>query len=239
MAKAKRQPERLGSKRWRLLIRWCLKILFFLFVFSVFQVTLFKWVNPPFTLHMAWRYVSCRLQSTPYQPPDYTWRSLQHLSPHLQKAVLAGEDQRFLKHAGFDGVEIRKALKDMLQKQKFRGASTISMQTVRTVFLLPSRSIWRKGLEAYYTALIELLWSKRRILEVYLNTVDWGPDLMGATAAARHFFRKPASRISPREAALLAAVLPNPHRFSPRRPDKFVRQRAQRILKAMPQMPIL
>jgi monofunctional biosynthetic peptidoglycan transglycosylase len=203
------------------------------------QVAIVRFVNPPLTMRMVWGYASCRLRSAPYRAPSYAWQPLGDISPYIQKAVLAGEDQRFLKHAGFDGIEIRKALSDMLFKHKVRGASTISMQAARTVYLLPSRSLWRKGLEIYYTALIELLWSKKRILEVYLNTVDWGPDLMGANAAARFYFSIPASRISPRQAALMAAVLPNPHQLSPRQPDETVRKRAKRILQDMPQMPLL
>jgi monofunctional biosynthetic peptidoglycan transglycosylase len=149
------------------------------------------------------------------------------------KAVLAAEDQRFLIHHGFDFVEMRKALGDILSARRTRGASTISMQVSRTVFLWPERSLTRKVAEAYYTILIEMLWSKRRILEVYLNTVDWGTGIIGVEAAARSYFQTGAHRITPSQGALLAAVLPSPHRWSPNRPSRYVRARKKRIMRDM------
>jgi monofunctional biosynthetic peptidoglycan transglycosylase len=237
--KAKRRPGRLGFKPRRFLVRWGIKLLILMMLVSAGQVAIVRIVDPPFTMRMVWDYASCRLRSAPYQSPLYFWRALTKISPSLQKAVLAGEDQRFLDHSGFDTIEIRNAFNELVSEHRIRGASTISMQTARTVYLMPSRSFWRKGLEAYYTALIELLWSKKRILEVYLNTVDWGPDIMGAEAAARYYFNKPSGYLSSRQAALLAAILPNPHRLSPLEPSKSVRLRVRRILKDMPHMPRL
>jgi monofunctional biosynthetic peptidoglycan transglycosylase len=126
-------------------------------------------------------------------------------------------------------VEIKATVKDMVTDGRVRGASTITMQTARTVFLLPARNILRKALEVYYTVLIEVFWSKARILEMYLNTVDWGDGIMGAEAAARTYFKVSAGKLTSRQAALLAAILPNPHRFSPVRPTAYINGRARRI----------
>ncbi len=127
----------------------------------------------------------------------------------------------------------------MFSSRGIRGASTITMQTARTVFLWPERSWLRKAVEAYYTLLIELMWSKERILEIYLNTVDWGEEIMGAEAASQGYFLVPASRITRSQAALLAAILPSPHKWSPTRPNAQVLRRQERILKDMENMPLL
>lgn len=198
-----------------------------------------RFINPPFTMKMVWDYVKYRIKLEPYPRPSFTWRPIGKISPHLRRAVLAAEDQRFLHHHGFDLAEIRKAAKDILMDQRIRGASTISMQTARTVYLLPERSIIRKALEAYYTVLIETLWNKRRILEVYLNTVDWGTDIMGAEAASMLYFQKHSDKLSSRQSALLASILPNPHRLTPVKPNTYVRARAKRILADMRLMPLL
>ena len=210
-----------------------------LILVSLAQVIILNFIAPPFTVRMAWNQINRLIQSKPRQPPMYVWRPLEKISPHLQKAVLAGEDQRFLDHNGFDMVEIRQSLKDLFWEHKLRGASTISMQTARTIYLLPNRGIIRKFLEAYYTLLIELIWKKRRIMEIYLNTVDWGSGIMGAEAASLKYFQKPSNQLTPNQAALLAAVLPNPHRFSPVKPTSYVKMRAKRILSDMHRMPLL
>ena len=168
-----------------------------------------------------------------------SWRPLNEISPHLRKAILAGEDQRFLSHHGFDFTEMNLAIQDMFFKREIRGASTITMQTARTVFLWPNRDLFRKMAEAYYTLLIELFWSKERILEIYLNTVDWGQDLMGVETASIKYFHIPASSISRYQAALLVAVLPSPHKWSPIRPNTQVLARHKKILKDMKKMPLI
>ncbi|RJQ65520.1 MAG: monofunctional biosynthetic peptidoglycan transglycosylase [Desulfobacteraceae bacterium] len=203
---------------------------------SLIQVGVLRFYDPPLTFSIIWDSILHRIQSKPYRSPHFIWTPLESVSPHLQRAVLAAEDQRFLHHHGFDMIEIRAAAKDIVRQQRLRGASTISMQTARTVFLLPVRSLWRKALEAYYTALIELLWNKRRIIEVYLNTVDWGSGIMGAEAASRRYFKKSSRDLTPHQAALLAAVLPNPHRLSPIDPDSHVKMRARKIMSDMPLM---
>lgn len=222
------------------LLRWLLAGISLLVLTSVLQVLLLRWMPPLFTVPMAWNWVSRPFVQGSHPPVRYHWIPLGSVSPHLRRAVIAAEDQRFLHHKGFDLVEIKDAVADAVGGgDRLRGASTISMQTARGVFLIPSRSLWRKGLEAYYTVLIETLWDKRRILEMYLNTVDWGDGIFGAEAAARAYFKGPAGDLNRSRSALLAAILPNPHRFSPLRPTSFVRQRQQRILADMPHMPLV
>lgn len=211
----------------------------FFIVLTLIQVVIFSYFAPPFTLRMAWNYVSHLFKPERYHPPEYIWQPLDNISPHLQRAVLAGEDQRFPHHHGFDLVEIGQAFKEYIVEEKRRGASTISMQTARTLYLWPDRGIVRKALEAYYTVLIELIWDKRRILEIYLNTVDWGTGIMGAEAAAMKYFQKHSDQLTRRQAALLAAILPNPHRFSPLKSSAYVKARARRILAEMHRMPLL
>ena len=210
-----------------------------LVLLSLAQVVILNFIAPPFTVGVAWIHIKKLIKPEHHHPPKYIWRPLDKISPHLQKAVLAAEDQRFLDHNGFDMVEIRQSLKNLFGERRVRGASTISMQTARTIYLFPDRGIIRKGLEAYYTLLIELIWKKRRILEIYLNTVDWGSGVMGAEAASLKYFQKHSNQLKPHQAALLAAILPNPHRFSPIKPDTYIKRRAKRILAEMHRMPLL
>lgn len=162
------------------------------------------------------------------------WMPLEQISPNLRLAVIASEDQKFLDHAGFDLEAIQKAMayNQKLRNQKasrIKGASTISQQVAKNLYLWPSRSLLRKGLEAYVTLLIEAVWPKRRILEVYLNVAQFDADLFGAEAAAQRFFRKPAARLTQAEAALLAAVLPNPKRYKAAAPSNYLRRRQRYI----------
>ena len=163
---------------------------------------------------------------------------MERYRPISKRAVLAAEDQRFLTHTGFDFIELNEALKDMTMGKGFRGASTITMQVARTVFLWPDRSWTRKGLEAYYTVLLEIFLSKRRILEVYLNTVDWGKGVKALGRLRKTYFHVSAATLSKGQAALLAAVLPSPHRWSPVRPNARVVGRQKRILEDMNKMPL-
>ena len=164
---------------------------------------------------------------------SYRWRSLDHISPRLVEAVIASEDSTFCAHHGFDMKAIEKALKANGRGGRIRGGSTISQQTAKNVFLWPGRDWIRKGLEAGYTVLIETLWGKRRIVEVYLNVAEWAPGVYGAEAAARHWFGKSASDLSAREAARLAAILPSPRRYNASSPGPYVRRRASRVQAAM------
>src|SRR5262249_3935792 len=155
------------------------------------------------------------------------WVSLDQISSNLVRAVIASEDQKFCSHYGFDLDEIDKALDENASGRRLRGASTISQQTAKNLFLGPSRSWLRKGVEAYLTVLIESLWPKRRIMETYLNIAEWGPRLFGAEAAAQANFRKPAARLSPIEAARLAVILPNPRGYSADRPGPYVMRQSE------------
>jgi len=195
-------------------------------------------MNPPFTAVTAWNLIR-HSETARHNQPKSSWQPLKEISPHLRKAVLAGEDQRFLSHHGFDFKELNQAIKDMALKKGARGASTITMQVARTVFLWPNRSWLRKATEAYYTVLIEIFWSKERILEIYLNTVDWGSGLMGAEAASRKYFTRTSARLSRPQAALLAAILPNPDNWSPTNPSAYVSMRQKTILRDMKRMPLL
>lgn len=206
---------------------------------SVGQVLLLRSVDPPFTVRSAWAQALQAAGVSDARPPAYVWRPLERISPQLQQAVLAGEDQRFLQHRGFDVIELKIAVEDMTAGDRVRGASTISMQTARTVFLPRSRSLVRKIFESYYTVLIEALWSKRRILEIYLNTVDWGEGIMGAEAAAWMYFKKPADRLDGDEAARLAAILPNPRKWSPVFLSGYATERYLRIVQDMDKMPTI
>lgn len=232
-----KSPRRILTR----LVTGSVGLLLFLCLLSVAEVLSIRYYNPPFTAWMGWQWLSSRVLSDrpegPYVMPPIHWRGLKQISPHLVQAVLAGEDQRFLSHSGFDLVEMQDALEEMLASGKMRGASTITMQAARSVFLWPSRNWPRKILEAYYTILLEWLWGKKRILEVYVNTVDWGDGIVGAESAAKNYFRKSSSAITASEAALLAAILPNPHAWSPVLPSESVKERQRRILRDMEKMP--
>ncbi len=154
------------------------------------------------------------------------WVPLSRISPHAIRAVLALEDTRFCLHNGVDWEQVQDAVADRLQGGRLRGASTISMQTAKNLFLWPGRTYLRKAIEAPLTFLIEWAWDKRRIMEIYMNVVEWGPGIYGIEAAARAYFQKPAARLTKWESGLLAAVLPNPRKRSPRRATAFLRDRA-------------
>lgn len=163
----------------------------------------------------------------------YDWVDRQQISPYMSLAAVAAEDQKFPDHFGFDFQSMVEALKEKEEGGSLRGASTISQQVAKNLFLWKGRSFIRKGLEAYFTVLIEILWPKHRILEVYLNIAEFGDGIYGVEAAADKFFHKPAARLTKRESALLSAVLPNPIRLKAAAPSAYVRQRAQHIERQM------
>jgi len=218
--------------------RFLLKVVLILCILTMVQVFLLRFLDPPPTVRMAWSFLRHKIAAKHYEKPLYHWRELEEMSSYLKKAVLAAEDQRFLSHHGFDFTELNQAVRDLLTAERTRGASTISMQVARTVFLWRGRSWFRKIAEAYYTVLIELMWSKERILEVYLNTVHWGKGIMGAEAASRKYFRTSSANITPSQAALLAAILPNPTKWTPIKPSKYVRERQKEIMRQMVWMPL-
>ena len=161
------------------------------------------------------------------------WVPLERISRHIPQAVIAAEDQKFSDHFGFDVEAIQKALEGNKTGKSIKGGSTISNQTAKNVFLWPGRNYVRKGLEAYFTLLIEVLWSKERIIEVYLNVIETGDGIYGVEAAAQRFYRKPAAQLKPAEAAMIAAILPNPLRWSPLKPTSYNYQRQNWILRNM------
>jgi monofunctional biosynthetic peptidoglycan transglycosylase len=168
------------------------------------------------------------------EPLRRAWLPLERMSPLLIRAVVASEDARFCHHHGFDWIALEETWRAWRRGHRLRGASTISMQTAKNLFLWPGRSYLRKAAEAYLTALLELLWDKRRILEVYLNVIEWGHGVYGAEAAASAHLSKPVGTLTAREAALMAAVLPDPRQWRPEQPSPAVRRRAAIILERMP-----
>jgi monofunctional biosynthetic peptidoglycan transglycosylase len=186
-----------------------------------------RWLEPPESAFM----MRARAEGAEIHHQWVPWSAI---SPYLPIAVVAAEDQKFPEHRGFDTESIRSALEE--SGSKGRGASTISQQVAKNLFLWPGRSWVRKGIEAYLTVILETLWPKQRILEVYLNIAELGPGIFGAEAAAEQFFGKPASQLTAREAALFAAVLPSPKRMSPARPSPYVEERVGWILRQMEQL---
>ena len=237
MTKTKKQKGIKRVLQWSR--RFVLRLLCIFLIVTVIQVVVLRFFDPPFTARMAWSWLQSKLKGEPYREFTYEWRALQVISPHLRKAVLAGEDQRFLSHHGFDFTELGKASRDFIMNKKLRGASTITMQVARTVFLWPGRTWLRKSFEAYYTVLIELVWSKERIFEIYLNTVHWGKGTMGAEAASKKYFSKSSFSLAPYQAALLAAILPKPNIWSPINPSRHVKERQKKIMKEMVKMPLV
>ncbi|MCG8565226.1 MAG: monofunctional biosynthetic peptidoglycan transglycosylase [Desulfobacterales bacterium] len=221
------------------ILKLLIKFIFLMVALTACQVFAFKYLNPPVTMNMIYEYLSHQWFQTPHVEARYEWRDMDEISPHLRRAVLASEDQRFLKHNGFDFEEIKIVLKNLARNKGIRGASTISMQAARSLFLPSSRHPVRKLAEAWYTLLIEAIWDKSRILEVYLNTVDWGTGLVGCEAASQSYFGHSAARIGPERAALMAAILPSPHKRSPVRPTPYLKKRAQQIRRQMKSMPLI
>jgi len=209
------------------------KILLGLVLATVLPVLVLRWVPPPASAFMLRSAALALWEGREDYRLRYRWVNWRGLSPYAKLAVIAAEDQLFLEHSGFDLEAINKALEKNRQGRRLRGASTITQQVAKNLFLWPDRSYLRKGIEAYFTALIELLWPKRRILEVYLNVAEFGDGVYGVAAAGETFFKKSPAALTPAEAALLAAVLPNPTRFRVDRPSAYVQTRQRWILRQM------
>lgn len=212
-----------------------IRFLFFLFklvaafvVISSVTVFAYTFINPPITPVMILKLFD---SDANIDNINKSWVSYDEVSPNLFRAVIAAEDARFFEHSGidWDAVDAAREYNRRHKGRKKRGASTITMQTSKNAFLWHGRNYLRKGLEAYFTILIEALWGKKRILEVYVNIVEWGPGIYGAEAAAQKFFNKPAKKLTRRQAALMAAVLPNPNRWSPAKPTNYISRRANTI----------
>jgi monofunctional glycosyltransferase len=210
-------PARPSARRrwWRVLVLLPLVAL----LASAGWVGAYRLLSPPLTPLMV-------IRSYQGEGTDYRWVPLAEVAPTLIRAVIASEDQKFCQHGGFDRDALAEAWQAYQEGGRARGASTITMQTAKNLFLWPGRSMIRKGLEAYFTVLLELLWPKARILEAYLNVAEFGPGIYGAEAAAQRFFGKRASALTAAEAARLAAVLPNPRRYSAAQPSAYVLERS-------------
>ncbi len=212
----------------RLIFRIILWSSIVFFGFTIGWVLLYKWVNPPITLfHMVDR---AKVEDCQYH---YQWVDANDISKYLKLAVVSSEDNHFMSHNGFDWEAIEKAQRYNETHKKKRGASTISQQTAKNVFLWPARSWLRKGLEAYFTVLIEFFWSKERILEMYLNVIEMGPCTYGVGAASELYFDTTAGNLTREQSALIASCLPNPKKFKLERPTAYMQKRKRKIMKLM------
>ena len=202
-----------------------------LVLFSVLMVIIYGWVPVPYTPLMLIRYIE-----NPDEGIRHQWVPIEDISNNLKIAVIASEDQNFPNHRGFDVKAIEKAMDENQAGKRTRGASSISQQTAKNVFLWPNRSWLRKGFEVYFTFLIETFWSKERILEVYLNSIEMGKGIYGAEAASKAWFNKPAKNLTPYEAAAIAAILPNPRVYRANPASNFIQGRKSWIVRQMQNM---
>jgi monofunctional biosynthetic peptidoglycan transglycosylase len=227
------------KKNWRRrLVRWTLTGLAVAFLVTAVPGVAMRWMDPWYSAFMLDAALDASRAGKKNYQTDYRWVDLERISPHAAVAVIAAEDQVFPFHTGFDLKSIREAIRHnekqaSKRRPRIRGASTISQQVSKNLFLWSGRGYVRKGLEAYFTLLIELSWPKERILEVYLNIAQLGDGVYGVEAAAQRFWRKPAARLDRHEAATLAAVLPNPITFKANAPSKYVVKRRDWILTQM------
>lgn len=215
----------------RKIFRFFLKLALWFILLSVFLVVVFRFVPVPVTPLMVTRYIEYKDDDNVGMSHD--WVSLDEISPNLQKAVIASEDDTFLTHHGFNFKAMEKAYKSNQKGKKMKGGSTISQQTAKNVFLWQGRSYVRKAFEAYFTVLIEILWSKERIMEVYLNSIEMGKGVYGAQAAAQHWYDKDAASLTKREAAGIAAILPNPIKYKATNSTSYINRKKNRIVRYM------
>jgi monofunctional glycosyltransferase len=208
--------------------------LLFFVATSVIAVVLLRFLPVPTTTFMVYRHYEDLIDDLSFKPIQYKWVSAKKISPNASAAVVASEDQQFYQHFGFDLQSIRSAINAYINGgRRLRGASTITQQVAKNLFLTPSKSFIRKGLEVWFTLLIEILWSKERILVVYLNIAEFGDHLFGIEAASQHYFGIPAKSLNRSQAAVLAATLPNPLRLKAARPSNYVIKRQNWILRQM------
>ena len=217
------------------LYRFLLKLIFWFFALSIGLVVLYKYVPVAITPLMMIRY----LENENKQAWKHNWVPLESISKNLQLAVICSEDQKFLNHNGFDVKAIEKAYENNSKGKRIKGGSTISQQTAKNVFLWPQRSWFRKGLETYFTFLIEKIWTKDRILEVYLNSIEMGNGVYGAEAASRYWFKKSALKLSKHEAAAIASILPNPRKYKANPASNYIQSRKNWIVNQMNYIGIL
>ena len=233
--KKKRIPKK-NKSRVRRLTAGGFRILLGLVILSFLLVLVLRWINPPTSMMMTIRRGEAEMNHRKDFRIDYRWVDWDQIALHLPLAIIASEDQNFPIHHGFDLEAITEAVKIYLNGGRLRGASTITQQVAKNLFLWPGKSLLRKGIEAYFTALIEICWYKRRVLEVYMNIAEFGDGIFGAEAACQRYFGKPAGNLRLREAARLAAILPYPRAMNPKRPSAYVSKRAQWIERQIDQM---
>ena len=227
----KKKSPRKKSKGFRF-ITVVKKVLIAFFAITVLWVIAYRFINPPITFLMLQRGIGRMVDGEGWKL-EKKWRSFEELSDNLKLAAVAGEDANFINHWGFDVNSIQKAYLRNKEGKPLRGGSTISQQVAKNVFLWPQRSYVRKAFEAYFTVLVEIFWSKERILEVYLNCIEMGDGVYGAEAATLKYYNKPATSLTKRQAALLIAVLPNPLKWSPAKPTKYIYYKQALILRNM------
>lgn len=213
-------------------------IVLFFFGSTILSVLVYRYVPVPFTPLMVIRSIQ-QISHGELIRPKHHWIPLEEMSKYMAVAVMASEDQRFLTHHGFDVIEIRNAVEEKRAGKRLRGGSTISQQTAKNVFLWPSSSWIRKGFEVYFTALIELCWTKERIMEVYLNSIEMGKGIYGVEAVARQHFGRPAKELTRANCALIAATLPNPLKFSSKNPSRYMLKRQTAIMRQMRHIDLL
>src|ERR1700761_8858196 len=228
-----------GSKKsmfkggfWRLILR-IIKLAFIVFVVgSIFCVILYRFVNPPITLLMVQRGFERKSAGKEWKI-DKQWKNFDEIGGNMKLAAIAAEDQTFLENHGFDFSSIEKAIKKNVHSKKLIGGSTISQQTAKNVFLWPGRSFVRKGFEAWFTMLMEVFWSKKRIMEVYLNVIETGDGIYGVEAASQAYFQKSAADLTNQQAAAIAVIFPSPLKWSATKPTRYLRHRQYLIMKNM------
>ncbi|WP_396191924.1 monofunctional biosynthetic peptidoglycan transglycosylase [Flavobacterium sp.] len=236
MATRKNKPKTTTNKTFfQKLKTFIWKSMLWFFGLSILLVIIYKWIPVPFTPLMFTRVIENKIDGKD-AILSHDWVSLDEISPNLQKAVIASEDGNFLKHNGFDFLAMQKAFKNNNRGKKLKGGSTISQQTAKNVFLWQGRSYIRKGLEAYFTVLIELIWGKERIMEVYLNSIEMGNGVYGAEEASRYWYAKKAIDLSTREAAGIAAILPNPRKYKATNSSSYIERRKGKIVRVMRQI---
>lgn len=232
MAKRKTTPKKTKQSLIKRIGKVTAKVLLWFFLVSVLWVLAYRFINPPITLLMVQRNWERKTNDKSFKI-DKKWVDFEDISDNMKRAAVSAEDQLFLKHLGFDIKAIEKAYSNNAKGKKVKGGSTISQQTAKNVFLWPGRSYVRKAFEAYFTLLIELLWSKERILEVYLNVIEMGDGIYGAEAAAQAYYGKSCRNLSRSEAALIAACFPNPLRWNPKKPTAYIKHRQYLIMRNM------
>lgn len=219
------------------IVRWIWRLLWkttlWFLGLSIGLVVLYRFVPVPITPLMVIRVFEAAFDPDRDVRLRKDWEPISNISKNAPQAVIAAEDQKFLDHRGFDFEAMEKAWEGNKKGKRIKGASTITQQTVKNVFLWPSRSYVRKGLEAYFTVLVELIWSKERIVEVYLNVIEMGDGIYGIEAASQVYYDKPAAKLNRSQAAMIAAVLPNPRRWNPTKPTGYIRGRQTWILRQM------